>query len=369
MKFVDEYRNIDVVKHYAQIIASVTTRAWNIMEICGGQTHAIVKYGIDQLLPTEITLIHGPGCPVCVTNLTLIDQAISIATLPNTIFCSFGDMLRVPGSEQDLLSVKANGGDIRIVYSPLDCLKIAQENPHKEVVFFGVGFETTAPTTAMAIYQAQQKHLNNFSVLASHVLVPPAMEAILASPQCQVQGFLAAGHVCTVMGYEEYEPIAKKYQVPIVVTGFEPVDILQGIYLCIQQLEKGETTVKNQYSRSVNKQGNQNAQTLIKEVFEICDRYWRGIANIPKSGLKIREKYCQFDAQKKFNSQLSTLNAIESSDCISGEILQGIKKPHQCPSFGNKCTPENPLGAPMVSSEGACAAYYNYRQSENINYG
>ena len=360
MKFVDEYRNIEVVKKYANALVSITTKPWQIMEICGGQTHAIVKYGIDQLLPSEITLIHGPGCPVCVTDISLIDQAMAIANLPNTILCSFGDMLRVPGSREDLLSVKATGADIRIVYSPLDCLKIAQENPKREVVFFAVGFETTAPTTAMVIYQAQQKNLTNFSLLISHVLVPPAMEAILSSPQCQVQGFLAAGHVCTVMGYEEYKPIAKKYQVPIVVTGFEPTDILQGIYLCVQQLEKGETRVENQYSRSVHKKGNKNAQKLMTEVFEISDRYWRGIATIAKSGFKIREKYTQFDAQNKFNSQLLIPKSVEPKECISGEILQGIKKPHQCPAFGTKCNPEQPLGAPMVSSEGACAAYYRY---------
>ncbi len=361
MKFVDEYRDIQIVKKYAEAIAAITTTPWQIMEICGGQTHAIVKYGIDQLLPSAITLIHGPGCPVCVTDIALIDRAIAIANLPETILCSFGDMLRVPGSKQDLLSVKATGADIRIVYSPLDCLKIAQENPAQEVVFFAVGFETTAPTTAMTIYQAQQKNLTNFSMLVSHVLVPPAMEAILSSSQCQVQGFLAAGHVCTVMGYTEYEPIAAKYQVPIVVTGFEPTDILQGIYLCVQQLEKGEAKVENQYSRSVNQQGNKYAQTLMQEVFEVGDRYWRGIANIPNSGLTIREKYARFDAQKKFNLQLLIKDVRESKDCISGEILQGIKKPHQCPAFGTKCTPEQPLGAPMVSSEGACAAYYRYR--------
>lgn len=363
MKFVDEYRDINLVKQYAQAIASITTKPWQIMEICGGQTHSIVKYGIDQLLPSEISLIHGPGCPVCVTNINIIDQAIAIASSSNTIFCSFGDMLRVPGSRQDLLSVKATGADIRIVYSPLDCLKIAQENPHQEVIFFAVGFETTAPTTAMAVYQAKQRNLTNFSMLVSHVLVPPAMEAILSSTQCQVQGFLAAGHVCTVMGYADYEPICHQYKVPIVVTGFEPADILQGIYLCIKQLEKGEYKVENQYSRSVQKEGNKNAQILMGEVFTTADYYWRGIATITQSGLKIREKYAQFDAEIQFQSLLSTEKVSECKDCISGEILQGIKKPHQCLAFGNKCTPEQPLGAPMVSSEGACAAYYRYRQS------
>jgi hydrogenase expression/formation protein HypD len=365
MKFVDEYRDIQVVKKYSEAIAQITTKPWQIMEICGGQTHAIVKYGIDQLLPSQISLIHGPGCPVCVTDIAIIDQAIAIAKMPNTILCSFGDMLRVPGSEEDLLNVKATGADIRIVYSPLDCLNIAQQNPEQEVVFFAVGFETTAPTTAMTIYQAQQKNLTNFSLLVSHILVPPAMEAILLSPQCQVQGFLAAGHVCTVMGYQEYEPIASKYKVPIIVTGFEPTDILQGIYLCIQQLEKRETKVENQYRRSVQKEGNKNAQLFLKEVFEISDHRWRGIGNINKSGLKIRDKYIFFDAQTKFNSQLLIKDSYETKDCISGEILQGIKKPPQCPAFGNKCTPEQPLGAPMVSSEGACAAYYRYRQNNS----
>lgn len=361
MKFIDEYRDINLVKKYAEAIAHIVTQSWQIMEICGGQTHSIVKYGIDQLLPSEIKLIHGPGCPVCVTVIELIDQAIEIASLENTILCSFGDMLRVPGTKKDLLNIKALGADIRIIYSPLDCLKIAQQNPTKEVVFFAVGFETTAPSTAMVIYQAQQQNIANFSVLVSHVLVPPAMEAILSSNQCQVQGFLAAGHVCTVMGYQEYESISRKYQVPIIVTGFEPVDILQGIFLCIQQLEKQDIKVENQYSRVVNKEGNKNAQLLIKEVFDISDYFWRGIANIPNSGLKIKKKYQRFSAENKFNLDSVKPNILQTQNCISGEILQGIKKPHQCPSFGTKCTPEQPLGAPMVSSEGACAAYYHYR--------
>jgi hydrogenase expression/formation protein HypD len=361
MKFIDEYRDINLVKKYAEAIAHIITQSWQIMEICGGQTHSIVKYGIDQLLPSEIKLIHGPGCPVCVTGIELIDQAVEIASLENTILCSFGDMLRVPGTKKDLLNIKALGADIRIIYSPLDCLKIAQQNPTKEVVFFAVGFETTAPSTAMTIYQAQQQNIANFSVLVSHVLVPPAMEAILSSNQCQVQGFLAAGHVCTVMGYQEYESISRKYQVPIIVTGFEPVDILQGIFLCIQQLEKQDIKVENQYSRVVNKEGNKNAQLLMKKVFDISDYFWRGIANIPNSGLKIKKEYRQFSAENKFNLDSVKPNIIETQNCISGEILQGIKKPHQCPSFGTKCTPEQPLGAPMVSSEGACAAYYHYR--------
>lgn len=362
MKFVDEYRDGKLAQDYAKAIASITTKPWKIMEICGGQTHSIVKYGIDELLPSEITLIHGPGCPVCVTDINIIDQAIALASLPNIIFCSFGDMLRVPGSEKDLLSVKATGGDIRIIYNPLDCLKIAQQNPTKQVIFFAVGFETTAPITAMAVYQAHQQNINNFSLLVSHVLVPPAMEALLSSPNCQVQGFLAAGHVCTVMGYTEYEPIVNKYQIPMVITGFEPIDILQGIYLCIQQLEKGEYKLENQYNRSVRREGNETAKTIIKEVFEIVPREWRGLGEIPQSGLGIKQKYINYDAQKRFNSQQLIPVSSPCQDCISGEILQGIKKPQECPVFGTRCTPEHPLGAPMVSSEGACAAYYRYRQ-------
>ncbi|HIK11656.1 MAG TPA: hydrogenase formation protein HypD [Oscillatoriaceae cyanobacterium M33_DOE_052] len=364
MKFVDEYRDGKIAQEYAQAIKAIVTQPWTIMEICGGQTHSIVKYGIDELLPPEINLIHGPGCPVCVTPVEIIDEAIFLAQLPDVIFCSFGDMLRVPGTETDLLSVKASGGDVRIVYSPLDALTIAQANPTKQVVFFGVGFETTAPATAMAVYQANAQGIDNFSLLISHVLVPPAMEALLSSPNSRVQGFLAAGHVCTVMGYTEYEPIAAKYQVPIVVTGFEPVDILQGLYMCIQQLEHQQVAVENQYSRSVRYQGNKQAQDLITEIFEVVPRRWRGIGSIPESGLGIREKYAQFDAGRRWakdwaKAQLQTDDG--ESDCISGLILQGIKKPHDCPAFGTSCTPERPLGAPMVSSEGACAAYYRYR--------
>ena len=329
------------------------------MEICGGQTHSIVKFGVDELLPNEITLIHGPGCPVCVTPIELIDQAIAIASLPDVIFCSFGDMLRVPGSYADLLTVKAKGGDIRIVYSPLDAINIAQANPTKQIVFFAVGFETTAPATAMLVYQADQQGIQNISLLVSHVLVPPAMAAILSSPQNQVQGFLAAGHVCTVMGYSEYEAIAQTYHVPIVVTGFEPVDILQGVYLCIKQLEQGQVQVENQYARSVRPSGNEVAQKLMRDVFEIVPRQWRGIGEIPYSGLGLQDAYADFDALKRFN--LSTDTATEATECISGLILQGVKKPHECSAFGTRCTPEHPLGAPMVSSEGACAAYYRYR--------
>jgi len=362
MKFVDEYRDANLVKQYAQAIKSIVRQPWQIMEICGGQTHSIMKYGIDQLLPPSITLIHGPGCPVCVTDVNLIDRAIEIAMLNNIILCSFGDMLRVPGRETNLLSIKALGADIRIIYSPLDCLKIALKNPDKQVVFFAVGFETTAPSTALTIYQAQQQNIDNFSVLVSHVLVPPAMEAILSSSQCKVQGFLAAGHVCTVMGYHQYKSISHQYQIPIVVTGFEPVDILQGIYLCIQKLEKRQNVVINQYSRSVSEVGNTNAQNLVNKIFDTDDYFWRGIGKITHSGLKIKPEFEQFSVEKKLNlTNTFDDNYCESNNCISGEILQGIKKPYQCPSFGIKCTPEQPLGAPMVSSEGACAAYYRYQ--------
>ena len=364
MKYIDEYRNAEIADRYVKAIAQITTRPWTIMEICGGQTHSIVKYGIDKLLPQSISLIHGPGCPVCVTPVNLIDKAIALASRSEIIFCSFGDMLRVPGStSQDLLSVKAMGGKVKIVYSPLDAVEIARQNPESQVVFFAVGFETTVPATAMAVYQAEQLGIKNFSLLSAHVLVPPAMELILDSPDNCVQGFLAAGHVCTVMGYKEYEAIAQKYQIPIVVTGFEPVDILQGVYLCIKQLEAGKTEVENQYTRSVSYEGNKTAQKLVAEVFATTPRQWRGIGKIANSGLRLREKYSQFDALNQF--KLEDRTTKESPDCISGLILQGIKKPHQCQAFGTNCTPEHPLGAPMVSSEGACAAYYRYRQLSN----
>ena len=361
MKFVDEYRNAEIAQQYTEAIAQITTRPWTIMEICGGQTHSIVKYGIDKLLPPSINLIHGPGCPVCVTPVNLIDRAIALAQNPEVIFCSFGDMLRVPGSsDRDLLSVKAMGGEVRIVYSPLDAVKLARQNPDRQVIFLAVGFETTVPTTAMAVYQASQLGLKNFYLLVAHVLVPPAMEMILSSPDNCVQGFLAAGHVCTVTGYKEYEAIAQKYSIPIVVTGFEPTDILQGIYMCVQQLEAGTIKVENQYSRSVSLEGNLTAQKLVAKIFEPSPRQWRGIGTIPHSGLRLRPEYRQFDALTQF--KLSDEITEASPDCISGLILQGIKKPQQCPAFGTKCTPERPLGAPMVSSEGACAAYYRYRQ-------
>jgi hydrogenase expression/formation protein HypD len=361
MKYIDEYRDRQLAEEYASAITAITTRPWTLMEICGGQTHSIVKHGIDRLIPSEITLIHGPGCPVCVTPIYLIDQAIAIAHHPDVIFCSFGDMLRVPSSTTDLLSAKASGADIRIVYSPLDAVKLAQQNRDRQVVFFAVGFETTAPTTALAIAQANQLGLDNFSILCAHVLVPPAMEAILSNPDHMMQGFLAAGHVCTVMGYHEYEAIAQRYQVPIVVTGFEPIDILQGIYLCIKQLEAGKSEVENQYARSVKKEGNQQAIAMMQEIFEVTSRQWRGLEEIPESGLKVKEKYAAFDAEKRFHCEDHSIKLHESPLCISGLILKGTRKPHECPSFGKACTPERPLGAPMVSSEGACAAYYSCR--------
>ena len=365
MKYLDEYRDAAACRKYADAICRITTRSWNIMEICGGQTHSIVKYGVDEMLPDKITLVHGPGCPVCVTPVELIDKAIEIASSPDVIFCSFGDMLRVPGSTTDLLSVKASGGDVRVVYSPMDALKVAQREPDKRVVFFAVGFETTAPANAMAVFQARNLNISNFSILVSHVLVPPAIEAILSAPDNRVQGFLAAGHVCTVMGYTEYEPIAEKYRVPIVVTGFEPLDILQGIYMTVKQLEEGRAEVENQYARSVRRDGNEPARRLIGEVFEIVPRKWRGIGEIAASGLGLRKEFRQFDAETLF--MLKGKSVEEASECISGLILQGVKKSHECPAFGVRCTPERPLGATMVSSEGACAAYYRYRRIRNVS--
>jgi hydrogenase expression/formation protein HypD len=369
MKYVDEYRNPETAQQYAKAIAGLTTRPWTIMEICGGQTHTIVKYGLDTLLPPQITLIHGPGCPVCVTPAEIIDTAIAIAALPQIILCSFGDMLRVPGSpnQGDLLSAKALGGDVRILYSPLDALKIAQANPEKEVVFLAVGFETTAPATAMTVCQAAQQNLPNFSLLVSHVRVPPAMDVILSAPDCRVQGFLAAGHVCTVMGYQEYQAIASKYQIPIVVTGFEPVDILRGLYHCIEQLETGQATVENQYARSVQPQGNEIAQSMLQTVFEVVPQTWRGIGEIPASGLRLKPEFARFDVRSKGLLPAATQTTpTAANDCISGMILQGIRKPQECPAFGNRCTPNHPLGAPMVSSEGACAAYYRYRSMPEL---
>ena len=358
MKFLSEYRDQKAAEQLAGAIRQNVTRPWTIMEICGGQTHTIVKSGLEDILPKEITLVHGPGCPVCVTPIELIDKAVAISQRPDVIFCSFGDMLRVPGSSKSLLDVKAEGGDVRIVYSPLDALKLAKANPQKQVVFFAVGFETTAPANAMAAWQADHNGIDNFSLLVSHVLVPPAMEALLSSDSCVVQGFLAAGHVCTIMGFEEYFPIAKKYEVPIVVTGFEPLDILEGVHMTVSQLEEGRHEVENQYARAVRSDGNRLAQQRITEVFEITARQWRGLGEIPASGFQLRERFQKYDANRRF--PFSGQPTRESPECISGLILQGIKKPHQCPAFAVKCTPENPLGAPMVSSEGACAAYYHY---------
>jgi hydrogenase expression/formation protein HypD len=360
MKYLDEYRDAESAKKLAELIKKSVTRPWTLMELCGGQTHSIVQHGIDQLLPQGVEMVHGPGCPVCVTPLELIDQAIAIASKPSVIFCSFGDMLRVPGSQRDLLSVKACGGDVRIVYSPLDALKVAKQNPKRQVVFFAVGFETTAPANAMAVYQAWKQGISNFSLLVSHVLVPPAMEAILGSPQNRVQGFLAAGHVCTIMGYWEYEPIAAKYKVPIVVTGFEPLDLLEGIYLCLKQLEENRAEVENQYLRSVRRQGNRSAQEMIRRVFRVVPRKWRGVGEISRSGLALKNEFSQLDARVRFN--LGSLRVEENPQCISGLILQGLKKPFECPAFGTSCTPDRPLGATMVSSEGACAAYYRFRK-------
>ncbi len=374
MRFVDEYRSETDAHRFLDAIGKLVTQPWTIMEICGGQTHTLIRSGIDRMLPDEITLVHGPGCPVCVTPLELIDRAIAIARRPEVIFTSFGDMLRVPGSGTDLLSVKAQGGDVRMVYSPLDALTLAEKHPDRQVVFFAVGFETTAPGNAMAVWQARGLGLTNFSILCSHVLVPPAMEAILGSPDegglegdpegdhggspVRIQGFLAAGHVCAVMGYWEYEPIAGKYRVPIVVTGFEPLDLLQGIYMTIKALEEGRWGVENQYSRAVTREGNVPAQRLMGQVFEVCDRGWRGIGTIPRSGYRLRPEFAAFDAEERFGVEM--IRAEESPLCIAGQILRGLKKPHECSAFGTLCTPEHPLGAPMVSGEGACAAYFSY---------
>ena len=360
MKYLDEYRDPLKAKILTEKIHAITAKQWTIMEICGGQTHSIVKSGLEKLLPSSLSIVHGPGCPVCVTPLEMVEKAIMIASKPEVIFTSFGDMLRVPGNSTDLLHVKANGGDVRIVYSPLDAVAIALKNPDKEVVFFAVGFETTAPANAAAVWQAQKMGLKNFSVLCSHVLVPPAIEALLSSQQNHVQGFLAAGHVCTIMGYEEYVPLAKKYNVPIVVTGFEPVDILHGILLLVTQLEEGRHDVENQYARIVKKEGNRSAQEMILNVFEISHRSWRGIGEIPKSGYRLKDEFAQFDAERKFN--LGAVAAHEPPQCIAGNILRGLNKPHECSVFGTQCTPEHPLGAPMVSSEGACAAYFQFRR-------
>ncbi len=358
MKYVTEYRDSVLVKGVIDEIRRTVTRPWTLMEICGGQTHAIVRYGIDQLLPPEIELVHGPGCPVCVTTLELIDKALAIASQPGVIFCSYGDMLRVPGSARDLFSVKAAGGDVRVVYSPLDAVELAKQNPDKQVVFFAIGFETTAPPNVMSVLQARTLGLTNYSILVSHVRVPPAIRAILSSPSNRVQGFLLAGHVCSVMGFHEYPALAEEYRVPMVVTGFEPVDLVSGILETVKLLEAGKVEIANAYPRGVTFDGNRPAQDTINKVFEPCDRKWRGIGEIPMSGWRLRPEYDAFNAEKKFDVQ--QIQSQESPLCIAGQILQGLAKPHTCPAFGTACTPEHPLGATMVSSEGACAAYYRY---------
>ncbi len=359
MKYVEEYRDPDLTQKLLAEIRKNISRPWTIMEVCGGQTHSIIKTGLDRLLPTEINLIHGPGCPVCVTPLELVDKAIALASRPDVIFASYGDMLRVPGSERDLFSVRAAGGDVRIVYSPLDALEIARSHPAKTVVFFAIGFETTAPANAMAVLQAKAQGLKNFAVLVSHVTVPAAIRALMDSPDVQVDGFLAAGHVCTVMGYWEYEPLAREYHIPIVVTGFEPVDILAGILECVRLLENGQAEVRNAYARSVRREGNRAAQAVIQRAFEVTDRAWRGIGVIPRSGYRLRAEFAEFDAELRF-PHLQSIETRESTVCISGLVLQGIRRPDECPAFGKECTPQTPLGATMVSSEGACAAYYRY---------
>lgn len=358
MKYLAEFRNSDIAQALAREIHAATTRPWKIMEVCGGQTHSIIKNGIDQMLPAAIEMVHGPGCPVCVTPLELIDKALAIAAQPGVLFCSFGDMLRVPGSEGDLFQVKARGGDVRVVYSPLDAVDLAVRNPDRQVVFFGVGFETTAPASAMTVHLAKRRGLKNFSLLVSHVLVPPAIEAILGTPGHQIDAFLAAGHVCSVMGYWEYPPLADRFHVPIVVTGFEPLDLLEGIRCAIVQLERGEARVHNAYERVVTYAGNLEAQKLLAQVFEVTDRVWRGIGVIPKSGWRLNADYRHFDAEERF--QIGGIHTRESALCHSGEVLRGAIKPAQCQAFAKECTPRHPLGATMVSNEGACAAYYNY---------
>ncbi len=358
MRYLDEYRDGGVAAGLARRIAETVTRPWVLMEVCGGQTHSIVRYGVDRMLPPSLELVHGPGCPVCVTSLETIDRAHAIASRPGVIFTSFGDMLRVPGSHGDLLGLKSRGADVRIVYSPLDALRIARENPDREVVFFAVGFETTAPANAMAAFQARRGGVGNFSLLVSHVLVPPAMAALLDAPDNRVQAFLGPGHVCTVMGTAEYEALAERYRVPIVVTGFEPVDLLEGVLMAVRQLEEGQARVENQYVRAVGRDGNPRAREILAEVFEVGDRQWRGVGPIPASGYRLSPAYEAWDAEKKFH--VDTIVTREPEECISGLVLRGVKKPCDCPAFGRTCTPRHPLGATMVSAEGACAAYFPY---------
>lgn len=360
MKYVDEYRDEKLARALVARLKKIVTKPWVLMEVCGGQTHTLVRYGIDDLLPGGMEMIHGPGCPVCVTPLEIIDKAIALARRKDVILVSYGDMMRVPGSETDLLRVKAQGGDVRMVYSPLESLKIARENPNKEVVFFGVGFETTAPPNAMVVWQARRQGVKNFSLLASHVLVPPALRAIFDSPGNRVQGLIAPGHVCTITGLDDYHTFSREYKVPVVAGGFEPVDLLEAIVMLAAQLEEGRAEVENQYSRSIRADGNAHAQRIVAEVLEVCDRKWRGLGLLPKSGLGIRAEWSEYDAEKKFN--LGHITAEEPAECMSAMVLQGRIKPNECPAFGNRCTPENPLGAPMVSSEGPCAAYYRYRR-------
>jgi len=360
MKYIDEYRDAALARPLIAEIAKRVTRPWVLMEICGGQTHTLMRYGIDEVLPSQVELVHGPGCPVCVTPLEVIDKALAIASLPNVTLVSYGDMLRVPGSHSDLFHVKAGGGDVRVAYSPMEALKIARANPGRKVVFLGIGFETTAPANAMTVWQAAREGLKNFSMLTSQVLVPPAIRMLLKSPRHRVQGFIAPGHVCTVMGVEEYVDLSRDFHVPIVVGGFEPVDLLEAISMLVSQLEEGRSEVENQYARSVAREGNRPAQEIMAKVFEVCDRKWRGIGSIPRSGLKLREEYAAYDAEKVFDVSAQTTD--EPPECISALVLQGLKKPPDCPAFGKRCTPASPLGAPMVSSEGACAAYYQYRR-------
>ena len=361
MKYISEYRDADLVAQYLNEIKQTVTRPWTIMEVCGGQTHSLVKNGILNMLPPEVQMVHGPGCPVCVTPLNLIDKAVFLAEEKGVILCSYGDMIRVPGSKRSLLEAKARGADVRILYSPLEAVKVAQENPDREVVFFAVGFETTAPANALSVIHAQRAGVPNYSILASHVLVPPAIEAVMNDPDSNIQGFLAAGHVCTIMGIDEYYPLVDKFHIPIVVTGFEPVDLAQGILMTIRQLEQGEHKLENQYSRVVRPEGNPEARKVIEQVFTIANREWRGIGEIPMSGYEVRPEYAAYDANLKFNVNIEKVP--ESDECIAGLVLKGIKKPHECPQFGKGCTPQMPLGAPMVSSEGACAAYYHFSQA------
>ena len=364
MKYLSEYRDPELVKQYVEELHNITTKPWTLMEICGGQTHSLVKNGILDMLPEKITMVHGPGCPVCVTSVSVIDEAVFLSEQKDTILCSFGDMLRVPGSKKSLLEAKAAGADVRILYSPLEAVELAKQNPTKQVVFFAVGFETTAPANALSVVHAAQQNIHNYSILASHVLVPPAMEAILSDDANVIDAFLAAGHVCTIMGMEEYYPVAEKYKIPIVVTGFEPVDLLQGIVMAVRQLEKSEYKVENQYVRSVQREGNAMAQQTIQKVFAVSDRVWRGIGSIPQSGYEVNDLYKEYNARLKFSIDIPF--AEENKECISGDIMKGLKKPKQCPNFGTKCKPEHPLGAPMVSSEGACAAYYHYASDSTI---